>query len=474
MNWIVEEMSEINLGDKRLNDRTINLFEKLSRDPIASIPTANQSWPETKAAYRFFDNDKVTQEKILQPHIQSSLKRIQKQKRVLLLQDTTELNYTGQQKKHDVGPSHHEDEKIIFFHPLLAVTPEKRALGVIDIHSWHREELLRKKYSAKESNTRRLHRQHISEKESYRWLLGYQKASRVAEQCPDTHIVMIADREADIADIYHEAEQCQTRKADWLIRAAKRNRVLLTQEGKRVHLLLNDKLLSTEPVGHMEFMLSSRSGEPTRKVNQTVRALRVKLHPPTGRRGQLRLKPSWVTAILATEETPPEGVEPVEWLLMTNIELNESIQFQDIFQWYLCRWQIEIFFYVLKSGCHVEKLQLEKASRFLPCLAMYSIIAWRILMMTQASRDQGELSCESLFEKIEWQTVYAAVKKQKPPPDPPSLSTIVRYLAQLGGFLARKGDGPPGPKTIWRGLQMLKNYIILFETCNQYQSDTYG
>ena len=134
MNWAIDEMQEITLGDERLNKRVIKLLTDFSKDPQAC-----QDWNATKAAYRFFDNQNVTIDKILQPHKAKSIERIKQEKRVLLIQDTTELNDTRQKEKQDVGPSHHEHERILFLHPSLAVTPDKKCLGVTDLYFWHRE-----------------------------------------------------------------------------------------------------------------------------------------------------------------------------------------------------------------------------------------------------------------------------------------------------------------------------------------------
>lgn len=474
MNWVVDEMKTIDLGDARLNARALKILDSMNSDPTSSLPKSCQSWAETKGAYRFFDNEKVTPEAVLAPHKAATIQRIQQQKRVLLIQDTTELNYSGQQEKNGVGPSHLETEKVLFYHPLLAVTPERIALGLVDIHSWYRKELLSKQYTPKQLNTKRLHHQHISEKESYRWLLGYRQAAEVAKQCPDTHVVMVADRESDISDIYDEAEYLEGKKADWLIRAKHVNRALLTTDEKRDPELLYDKLLNQTPIGQLEFNLPRRPSKPSRRVSQSIRILRVKLHPPTGRRGKLRLRPCWVTAILAREESPPEGEKPVEWLLFTNIELNAEIRFQDVLQWYLCRWQIEVFFFILKSGCQAEALQLKEPSRFLPCLAMYSIIAWRILMMTHIGRINSEVNCEVVFTPQEWRCAYSKVHKIKPPDKPPTLNEMIVMVARLGGFLARKGDGQPGAKTIWLGLQRLADFMQAIDAYNQYMGDTCG
>lgn len=465
MDWVNEEMRTIELGDERLNQRAIKLLSDLSRQPLSSIPSACGTWAETKAAYRFFDNEKVTAGKILQPHITATLQRIAQQERILLIQDTTELDYSGQKQKQDVGPSHSDENRALHLHPLLAVTPDKVCLGIVKVHQWHRKELHRHQHNRREMNNINLHHQSIEEKESYRWLEGYRRAQQIAKDHPNTHVIMVADREADIFEIYDESEYASGKKADWLIRAS-HNRALLTEEGKRGPLLLKEKLLKTSPVGQIKFQLPKRDTKPSREVTQTIRVLRIQLHPPTGRRGKLRLRSAWVTAILAREENPPTNCEAVEWLLLTNIILNEQITFFDIVNWYLARWQIEIFFYILKKGCRIEAIQLTAAKRFMPCFMLYLITAWRILFITHFARQAPEACCELVFTQEEWQTVYLILKK-KPPIDPPSLFQIVKLIAQCGGFLGRKRDGSPGVKTIWLGLQRLQQTISTIDFLKQ-------
>ncbi len=132
-----------------------------------------------------------------------------------------------------------------------------------------------------------------------------------------------------------------------------------------------------------------------------------------------------------------------------------------ILQYYLCRWQIEIFFRIYKSGCQIEKLQLTTADRMSPCLALYLIIAWRILYMTLIGKYQPHVSCELVFETEEWQTIYLVIKNEKPPEKPPSLYNLIRMLTTLGVFLNRKNDGEPEPIAIWQGLQRLRDFILM-------------
>lgn len=142
--------------------------------------------------------------------------------------------------------------------------------------------------------------------------------------------------------------------------------------------------------------------------------------------------------------------------------------------WYLCRWQIELFFKILKSGCKVEELQLETIERLEPALALYLIIAWRVLYLTMLGRTCPELPCDAVFAEEEWHAVYIVTHRQPPPDTPPSLNEMVRMVASFGGFLNRKGDGFPGAETLWIGLTRCHDFVIAMQAQRAALNPSYG
>lgn len=296
LNWCEKELKGIHLGDERLNHRAVKLLNKLSDQSTESLPKACGGWQETKAAYRFFDNNKVTTEKILAPHIAATVERIKQQKIVLLIQDTTKLNYSGQKQKKGVGPNHSDNDLCVNLHPLIAVTPEKLCLGVLDDYSWYREELHRHTKTRREVNTKNLHSS-IEVKESYRWLRGYKKSCAIAHDSHDIQIVCVGDRESDIYDIYHACEQEKGTKADWLIRS-RINRALIDETGHRHSHLLHDEMNLTDSLGTITIEVPKRDNKLARQALLSVKIKRLTLHPPTGRRGKLRCSPVHVTALM--------------------------------------------------------------------------------------------------------------------------------------------------------------------------------
>lgn len=312
-----------------------------------------------------------------------------------------------------------------------------------------------------------MHKKTIAEKESYRWVHGYQQAAEIAAHCQQTQVIMLADRESDVYDLFEEANQ-ESNQADWLIRIRITHRALVNEFGKRDAKLLRQKLAALPAQQVIEFMLPKRNGEPGRQVQQELRMAQLTLHPPTGRRGKLRCHPVKVTVLLAKEINVPHGEKPVNWWLMTNITLIE--QPLQLIVWYLLRWQIEVFFRILKSGCQVENLQLTTAKRPRACLAMYLIIAWRILFLSSLAK--STVICTHVLEAQEWQTAWTLIKKTKPPEQPPSLHDAIVLIAQMGGYLARKHDSPPGPKAIWHGLTQLYHITQAHELLSNI--NTYG
>jgi hypothetical protein len=444
MSALAAELSDIDLGDRRLNRRAGQLVETLGEHPTLSIPAACGGWDETRAAYRFFDHKAVTAEAVLAPHIACTEQRLRAHSRVLCIADTTELDYTKRKASMaGLGVLNYETRWGIYLHPTLAVTPEGVPLGVLGWHSFVREPgTLGQEKAANRP---------LEEKESVRWVDGFARVNELAETLTETRLTYIAEREGDIYALFVEAP-CPEHSADWLVRGQHHERRL--SDGRKLIEALEEAPVLSE----ITFERPAAKGRPARTVTQQLKAVRVTLKPPY--RPERELPEVTVTALLAREPDPPPGEEPVEWLLLSNLPVETPEQAIEKLTWYLCRWQIEIYFKVLKSGCRVEELQLETRERLEPALALYMIIAWRVLYLTKLGRDCPEMPCDAVFADEEWRAVYLVTQRRAPPEQPPALDTMVRMLATLGGFLNRKSDGFPGPKTIWIGLQRTADFVL--------------
>ena len=440
MSWAAKEMNGANLGDERLNRRVIRVLERLGEKPSVSIPTACGRWAETQAAYRFFDNEKVSADAVLAPHAEATVVRCRNEAVVLCVDDTTELDFKGRNDIVGLGPLSYEAQRGMYLHVTLAVTPARLALGVLAALPWARDPA---DYGKSAEHAGRP----IEEKESIRWLESYRAVSELDRANPHTQFVYVSDREGDIYEIFAEAAK-RPDSADFLIRS-QHDRNLAS--GAK----LWSEVATTEALGDVEFDLMARPGRPARRVVATLRCARVRLKCPDNK----KLPDVEITVLYALEEHPPKNAEAVEWFLLTSLLVEQFNDVAELFQWYLCRWDIEVFFRVLKSGCTVEELQLEHIDRLEAALAIYLIVAWRVLFLMRLGRTCPDLSCEVAFTPEEWQTVYMVAKRKPPPKEPPKLNAMIRLVASFGGFLGRKGDGEPGPKSLWIGLQRMHDFV---------------
>ena len=443
--WAEIEFGETKLGDKRLTKRLTLILEIFANHPTLSIPQACGPWSITKATYRFLDNDKVKDQDILIPHQLATQKRIQNHPIVLAIQDTTELDFSHHPSTQGLGVLSDTNHHGLLYHPTLLVTPNKIPLGLLDHQVWQRPpEDFGKRHARK-------HRP-ISEKESQKWLNSLEKTAQFQKNSTNLQLINIADREADIFDFFLHAQRL---KVDLLVRAAWNRRVNHPEK------YLWDHMKKVPVSGFVTITVPRKKGQTHREACLSIRYAPVSLRPPKHRSKEKGLQPITLWAIWAHEENPPKGVEPISWMLLTTIPVTSFKEALEKVQWYTCRWQIELFFKILKSGCRIEARQLETADRLKRCLALYAVVAWRVLYLTMLSRDIPQMPCNVLLETQEWQALYCFIHRTKtPPPKPPTLMEATRMIAQLGGFLGRKSDGHPGPTTIWRGLQRLQDIVL--------------
>jgi hypothetical protein len=327
---IADELLGIDLGDKRLNKRSIQVIEALAANPEASINASCGGWSDTLAAYRFFDNEAVTPEQIMLPHAEATQRRMREHPVVLIVQDTTELDYTPHPPK-DARCLNREERFGLYEHVHLAVTPDKLCLGVVGSESFDRApESLGK---AKDRATLP-----IEEKESFRWLKGYRLACRLAAECPATQIVSVADREADIYDIFVDAQQQIGPHAEYLIRA-KEDRSTpqrdLTSAPVVYHKVRDEvscsKLRTTKTIE-----LSQTPKRAARQAYLEIRAISVQVKPPHAR-GHLPLVTHNV--VLVEEIGGPGDDTDLCWLLITTLPIETIDDVQRIIDYYTLRGQ---------------------------------------------------------------------------------------------------------------------------------------
>lgn len=466
--WLMDEMKTANLNDKRLNKRLQQVLSQLASRPTASIPAACGGRAEMEAAYRLFDNEKATFDNILEAHTDATRQRIAAEQVVLLVQDTTEVDLTRpEQQVEGAGPLDGGTRRGALLHLLHAFTPNGTPLGTIQAKAWVRDEEGR---CASMSRAERAATP-IEEKESYRWVVALREAREEAARCPATRLVCVADSEADIYEVLAEG-MAEPRTVDWIVRACQ-DRALHLQEKGAVEKHLREEVaaqpvLFTHTIGvrGRKAKVSCehrgrRQPRESREAEMAVRAAQVTLRAPW--RADRKLPPVTVNVVLVSEVNPPDDDEPVEWILVTSLPVDDIEQVRQVIQYYCARWMIEVFFRVLKSGCRVEERRFEHIDRLLTCLAVYLIVAWRTLYVCRLGRECPDISCEAVFDPAEWKAVWKVVRRQNPPSQPPPLATMVRLVAQLGGYVNRKRHDAPGPQTVWLGLQRMHDFALCWQ-----------
>lgn len=435
--------------DARLRTRLARLVSALAACPEASLAQALAGWAALKAAYRFFANPRVTPAAILASERPAVLRRLADAPVVLVIQDTTDLDFSHHPAVRGLGPlskgqgGEHWGLKV---HSALAVVPEPCTIGGLLA-----QQLWRRDPAARGSRTQK-RRRPTAAKESGRWL-AVEQASLVG--LPATTLaVTVGDREGDIDDWFAAPRPAQ---AHLLVRAAQFQRSLADGTA------LVDTVQQAPRLGRYQVDVAAAPGRTARSAVCSVRLARVALKQPDRRPpGTPKHAPLPVTAILVPEAgLPADGSEPLCWLLLTTLSLSSFEDACRCVYWYTLRWLVERYHFVLKTGCRVEDLQLETADGLLRAVAVYGLVAVQVLALTYLPREQPDLPCTVALRAAEWQALVALRPDLATPTgQPPALRTATRAIAQLGGFLARTSDGEPGALTLWRGLRRLHDTAL--------------
>jgi len=450
--WAEQEFGAAKVGNRLRARRLVELARDFYARPQANIPQACGTRARTKAAYRFLAQKKVSMREILAPHYERSAERAAHEAVVLAVNDTTSFNYTSHPATEDLGPisTTADGPQGILMHETMLYTPAGLALGLIDAQVWARDRAaFGKKHKRKELP--------IEAKESHKWIRSFEAASELQKRLPNTTVVSVGDREADVYELFARA-QSSPDNARLLVRAQWNRHTESEPGGLWDHLL-------KQPVHATEVLKLPRAhNRPARQALLEVRFAEVTLHPPQRLK---KLGPVHLWAVLVREPHPPPGQKAVEWMLLTSIPVTTVHQALEKIGWYVRRWQIEVFHRTLKSGCRIEQRQLATEKRLENCLAIDLVVAFRIVQLCMLGRESPELPCTVLFEEHQWKPLWIFVHRSSDfPSAPPSVRTVMRMIAGLGGFLGRKGDGEPGTQTLWLGLQRFDDIVTTWVTFN--------
>lgn len=457
LEWARREFESLDCADKRLDRRFVRVASDFLRNPGASVPSACGDWSGAKACYRLFDHPQVSSTAILAAHRSAMMDRLRtadKTTPLLVIQDTTTLNYSTHGSKEGLGPTSangRDRTPGLFVHGLLAVGADGAVHGLAGAFLYARQAR-----SAQEPAGLR-NRQTLGQKESRRWVEGWQEAQRLWQDLGGKReVICVADREADIYELL--ATCLQTRAATGggagLLVRSQHDRKLEHGGGRLwqspAALPLRAELKVKLPRG--------KQGLKAREANLVVRAGRVELEVPAHKRKYLGLEDSLgLWALEVRESDPPAGVEPVCWRLLSTEAVASVSDAARLAGWYALRWHIEVMHRVLKTGCRVESRQVRAADKLKAFIALDLVVAVHLLGLVLQARVTPQTPADGWLDREEWEALAVhAARGGECPRNPPSTAEAVRLIARLGGFLGRKGDGDPGPEVLWRGLAKLR------------------
>jgi hypothetical protein len=456
--WAEQEFGGCHL-EPRLQRRLLSLARDFYARPTANVPQACASRAKTKAAYRFFDSKHTSMQTLLQPHYQATQGRLAQESIVLAVQDTTSLNYTTHRAMQGIAAvgSWPNGPQGLHLHSTLTFNPQGTPLGFLDVQCWARNAQDFGKKSRRRGTP-------IEDKESNKWLKSYRAVAAVQPQLPNTVLVSVGDREADVYELFREASL--TAQGPKLLVRAAHNRQLQNEQAR-----LWEHLQSLPIAGVQILQVPRRGTQPARAAHLAIRFAAVNLQAPVRDHPHGPAIPVW--AVFAQEQDAPAGVQPLEWLLLTTLSVESVEQASEKLLWYSRRWGIEVLHRTLKSGCRIEQRQLAHADRLEVCLAIDLVVAWRVYHLSKLGREVPQAPCTVCFDEAQWQALMVfSTKNPVPPAQPPSLREALRRVAQLGGFLGRKGDGEPGTQTLWLGLQRLDDIVAMWQVMSDATQPT--
>jgi len=458
--WVHHEFSRIDLGDKRLNQRFKIIATQLARHCGKTLASSFGQWKMIKASYRFFANPKVHEMEILAPHVEQTVARIQTHDTVLLLQDTTYLDYNNRPKTEGLDLTFRSKlstaSQGLLLHNTLAVTDAGIPLGLVDQRFIERKSFIGNNHNA--SRKSRHWNRPINEKESIRWINVVQKMHQI--DTGQAHVVHVADRECDQYEFFRDAVRM---KENVLIRAARNRSINKRYRRESPNCLLFDYLKGKKAQAKVTIRLQVNGKKKFRNAELSIVYVPITMPPPpnkTIKKDGPNLPIVPLIAIMAIERQPPKNENAILWVLLTNLDIQSADQAIEKVRWYSLRWNIELFHKTLKSGCGVEDAQLRHAERLKKYIVLKSIIAWRLFWFSRMHENNKEESCLLVLSEKEWKILYRKSNRTKILPNhPPTVTNVFIWVAKLGGYIGRASDPPPGMISLWRGWQRLMDMV---------------
>ena len=460
--WVEDEFATVRFGDERLDRRFRLILADLARHCGKTLASSFDALSKLKASYRFFANARISIRAMLEPHVAHTLERMQSHATVLVLQDTTFLDFGH--RAESVGldivnrSSANKPVEGLMLHNTLAITTQGLPLGLLDQRFIERKQLHEEPAELTRSHRTRPTKA-IEQKESRRWVdvLHHCHALDVGS----SQMVHVCDREADIYELFRDAEVLGEKA---LVRAAHNRAINKVYQHDTSTQWIFDALSGRRAQGRTKVRLQVNGAKKYRDATLSIVFMSISMPAPTNRTvakdgASLPMVP--LTAIMAIEKQSSRPLhDRVCWVLLTNLPIEDAESAIEKVQWYAQRWTIEVFHKVLKSGCAAEKAQLGHADRLKRYIIAKSLVAWRLFWITRIQAQDPDASCDQILEPLEWKLLHRKTCITKRAPDePPSVREAFIWIAKLGGYLNRKSDPDPGIVSLWRGWDRLSDIV---------------
>jgi hypothetical protein len=459
--WARLTYGAVMLGDQRRTERAVQIASALGRQPAGSLPAQLGSQAASKAAYRLLESAAVTYEQLMRPHLEQTKAQMQQTRRVLLIQDMTEVDYQHHRKTSGLGPIGNGTHQGYLLQSVLAVEPtSQQVLGIAA-----QEAFLRQPAPPGETSAQREKR---ANRESEVW---QRQVQRIAAAPPGCEYIHVGDRGSDIFAFLRE---CLKQGCGFEVRVKHDRRVDLRVEeaetlpppGARRHgnqrpagqaaaQHLFAVVRSWPEQGRRTLKLDGNQKRKGREAQLCISWGKLRLWPPDGEAGKGE-RPLVVTVVRTWEPNPPEGVEALEWLLLTSVQTESEAQAWERVQWYRLRWIVEDYHQCLKTGCQIEDRQLQTYDGLRTLLGFLAPLAIWLLQVRAAARQEPERAASEVLPP---DVVQVVAHLAKVPPAHLTLRRCWHRIAQAGGYLGRKSDGEPGWQTLWKGWMYIQTLL---------------
>ena len=484
--WVDSEFETLDLGHLQRENR-VRMFVTSAARIGESTPDRTRCNAALKGIYRLTDNANVDVNEIFDAHHQAARKRCSEHSSVYLSQDTSEFDLTKpKQQVAGAGPLGTDKRVGFFYHPLYAVNEDGLSLGVVDQVLWTRDPAsLEVPIKERRANQQR---RCFEEKESCRWLEMMQSGEQIARSMPQTQFTLLADSEADIGELLTQADEFPD-NFGFIIRHCRTEKIIeakdvLTGQPIESTQTIDEALSQVSWRGEKTVSIGGRDApvlpDDTKRVRKQARVSReavvqfrsVRVKIAGGRRvGGGTLPDVWINVVESLEIDPPAGDTPIRWVLLTTLPVDTVQEIDVVLEGYCVRWSVELYFKTLKSGLKLENMKYETLERYLRAFSMLTVVAWRVEYLKGATRSDPAAPCTEYFTDQEWMAVMIFLHRRPVDrTDPPTMEIFMKSIAMLGGYINKKAQGPPGSKTIWRGMSRFSTIVESYAAFSQMSS----